>query len=171
MKKIASIVCLLVYSTMVQAGYIIASDSSENGVLRVSRDVNTEVIKLEKCETIKYKCELINSRSNFSINVSLLFNHIHTAAAAFGHVIPAAIGAGLAISSIGWYGAGTVALDVATGAVISYGGTKLITIPKSLNVRRLYDYSSIYFDDFLEDESSFVALPDDTIAEIANELL
>jgi hypothetical protein len=171
MKILTTALILLSFSSLTHAGWIIGNDSTENGVLRVSRDINTKVIKLEKCENIKGSCELLDSRSNFSISVSQFFNHIQTGTAALGNVLPAVIGAGIAISPVGWYGAGTVAIEVAGGALVTYGGTKLVTIPKSLNVVRLYDYSSIYFDSFLEDDSSIVAFPEDSLAEIANELL
>lgn len=150
---------------------MIGNDSNQNGVLKVSRDINTRVIKLEKCETVKGKCELIKSKSNFSVNVSQFFNHIQTGTAALGNVLPAVIGGAVALSPVGWYGAGTVAIEVAGGSLVTYGGTKLITIPKSLNVVRLYDYSSIYFNSFLEDDTSIVAFPEDSVAEITNELL
>lgn len=171
MKKIILATCLLSFSTFTHAGWVIGNDSTQSGVLKVSRDVNTKVIKLERCQTIKGECELIKSRSNFSIKVSQFFNHIQTGSAALGNVLPAVAGGVIALSPVGWYGAGTVAVEAAGGALVTYGGTKLITIPKSLNVVRLYDYSSIYFDSFLEDDSSIIALPDDSIAEITDELL
>lgn len=158
-------------STLSHAGWVIGLDSDINGVLKVSRDMNTQVIKLEKCENIYSQCELIESKSNFSVNVSQFFNHIQTGSAALGNILPAVAGGVIALSPVGWYGAGTIALEFAGGSIVTYAGTKLITIPKSLNVVRLYDYSSIYFDSFLEDDTSIVAFPEDTIAQIVSELI
>lgn len=171
MKKLASALIILSFTSLSHAGWVIGNDSNQNGVLKVSRDVNTKVIKLEECTTIKGKCELIKSKSNLSMKVSQFFNHIQTGTAALGNVLPAVVGGSIALSPVGWYGAGTIAIEVAGGSLLTYGGTKLITIPKSLNVVRLYDYSSIYFDSFLEDDTSIIALPDDSLADITDELL
>lgn len=171
MKRLILTTLILSLSSLTHAGWIIGNDSNENGVLRLSKDVHTKVVKLEKCDNIKGKCELLDTKSNFSVNVTQFFNHIQTGTAVLGNVLPAIIGGAVALSPVGWYGAGAVAVEVAGGSVITYAGAKIITIPKSLNVVRLYDYSALYFDNFLEDDSSIIAFPEDSIPEIADELL
>jgi hypothetical protein len=62
------------------------------------------------------------------------------------NVIPAIAGAFLATNPLGWYATWSISVgtEVAGGSMLTYVGTELVTIPKSLNIIRLYDYSSIY---------------------------
>ncbi len=175
MKNLILAISVLAFSSLSNAGWVIGYDSDENGVLKVSRDARTKTIKLEACDRIKGKCFLLETKSNLSVNVDQFFNHFQTGSAALGNVLPAIVGGVVVLSAAAWgvagLGATGFALEVAGGSALIYGGTKLVTIPKSLNVLRLYDYSTIYLDSFLEDNTSLVAFPDDSISEIAAELL
>lgn len=165
-------ILLFSISGLSHAGFIVTEDSSEHGVLKVSRDIKTNTVRIEECKSLLgQECALIDTKSAFSINLSQAFNHLQTASAAVLNIAPAVVGAGIALSPVGWAGAGAIAFEGIGGSIVTAAGTKLITIPKSLNVIRMYDFSKVYMDSFLEDDTSVIALPDDTMADVVNELL
>lgn len=171
MKKIFTMM-LLCISTLSQAGYIIAKDSLDNGVLKVSHDSRTDTVRIEHCDNIQDNaCELLDVKTSFSVGVSQVYNHIQTASAAVVNIIPAVVGGAIALSPVGWYGAGTIVIEAAGGAALTAAGTYIITIPDTFNVIRLYDYSRIYTDSFIEDDSGIVAFPNEDLADVVDELL
>lgn len=159
LKSIFAIAVFLAYSTA-NAGWIVASDSFQKGVIKISPqrgEVNVEVcpyLFAEKCQPLAEldNSDLLYMTTNQSKDV--IFATIpHVLLLTIAQIVPLASTAGLAL--------GTSATAIS--------GQYILTKLKSVNILRQADYVNIFQDDFIQSDNKIISFPDDTLLDIISE--
>lgn len=161
MKIIIALIFVSIISPKAQSGWIITGDSTEFGVIKVTRSIE-ENMKIEICPYLYAReCKSYTSVGALEETYETIENLGQTIAAGLSHVFMAAI-ALLAPKAI----ALTPALIV-SGVGIS--GEYVLTKLKSANIIRHADFVRIYADGFIESDNDIISFPDDRVIEILAE--
>lgn len=162
MKLLTSLIMLLTLTVNAHAGWIIAGDSLDHGVIKTSRSVDGDM-KIELCPYIYAdKCTLYSEIGTLGEVYETAENITQTTLAGFSHaflalvatIVPQAISLGPALGAAGF----------------AIGGEVVISKLKSANILRQADYVKIYTNSFIESDKDIISLPDDRVADILSDL-
>lgn len=167
------ILATLAICNLGHAGWVVGQDSDVSGVLKLSKSSITGLVELSHCDKMYGECELLEVYD--SLFFSQTINYLQLAGASTVYAIPFAAGVAIMSNPIGWVGtafsAGAAAAEAVGGIAVAIGGTIIASTPDSLDLARLYDYTKIYQEDFINNEYKIIVLSEDTIQEILKDLI